>query len=114
MKPSIEQIAKVCHEANRALCQAFGDNSQPAWADAPDWQKASARAGVEFCIAHPLAPPSANHDVWMKQKLEEGWVYGPIKDPDQKQHPCIVPYEQLPRDQQAKDHIFRAIVYALA
>lgn len=30
------QIAQVCHEVNRAYCQALGDDSQPAWDDAPD------------------------------------------------------------------------------
>ena len=57
--------------------------------------------------------PEASHISWMKQKLEEGWVYGPVKDPENKQHPCIVPFDALPREQQAKDFIFRAVVHAL-
>lgn len=34
----VEQIARMAHEANRAYCQALGDDSQPAWEDAPEWQ----------------------------------------------------------------------------
>jgi hypothetical protein len=49
----------------------------------------------------------------MKQKVDEGWVYGAVKDPEAKTHPCIVPFDQLPREQQAKDFIFRAVVHAL-
>ncbi len=42
-----EQIARVAHEVNRAYCQALGDNSQPAWEDAPQWQRDSAMLGVK-------------------------------------------------------------------
>lgn len=106
-------IACVCHEVNRAYCQALGDDSQPAWADAPEWQRASALAGVQLHIQQPDAGARASHESWMAQKRAEGWVYGPVKDPDAKQHPCMVPFEQLPVEQQAKDYIFRAVVHAL-
>lgn len=108
-----EAIAKVCHEANRAYCETIGDNSQPAWEDAPAWQRGSAIKGVEFCITHPDAPPSANHDNWLAVKEAEGWKYGPVKDPEKKEHPCFVPYDQLPVEQQKKDALFRAVVAAL-
>lgn len=110
----IEAIARTCHEANRALCAAFGDLSQVAWAVAPDWQRTSAVNGVKFCIDNPSAPPSANHDSWMKEKVDGGWVFGAVKDAEAKTHPCIVPYDALPADQKAKDYIFKAIVGALA
>lgn len=109
----IDAIAKTCHEANRALCAAFGDHSQVAWEDAPSWQRDSAVGGVKFCIDNPEAPPSANHDSWMAAKVSDGWVYGSVKDADAKTHPCIVPYDELPADQKAKDYVFKAIVGAL-
>ncbi len=108
------QIAAVCHEVNRAYCQALGDHSQPAWEDAPQWQKDSALLGVELHCTNPNAGPEASHESWMKQKLADGWQYGPEKNPDLKLHHCIVPFDALPREQQAKDFIFRAVVLALA
>jgi len=111
---NIDSIAQVCHEANRAYCQTIGDNSQQPWDAAPQWQRDSAKKGVEFCLANPDAPPSANHDSWLKVKLAEGWVYGPVKDPEKKEHPCMVPYVQLPVEQQRKDALFKAVVAALA
>ena len=106
------ELAELCHEANRQYCQSIGDDSQPLWKDAPDWQKDSAINGVKFHLANPGAAPSASHDSWLAQKREEGWVYGPVKDPEKKEHPCMVEYDQLPPEQQAKDSLFIATIDA--
>lgn len=108
-----ELIAKTTHEANRAYCAAIGDNSQPAWNDAPIWQKNSALAGVGFHQKNPDALPSASHESWLAEKEKDGWKYGPVKDPEKKEHPCFVPYAELPQEQKAKDYIFGAIVKTL-
>jgi hypothetical protein len=105
-------IARVCHEVNRAYCQSLGDDSQPAWLDAPQWQKDSALAGVRLHREKNVGP-EASHEAWMIQKAKEGWVYGFKKDPEKKEHPCMVLFDELPREQQAKDYIFRAVVHAL-
>ena len=107
-----EQIAKVCHEANRALCESNGDFSQPTWDNAPDWQKTSAINGVNAHIEKGLTPEQS-HENWMKEKEENGWVYGETKDPEAKTHPCMVPYSELPADQKTKDYVFKAIVETL-
>lgn len=109
----VERIARVAHEANRAWCAAIGDNSQPAFEAAPAWQTDSARNGVRFHHANPQAGDSASHDSWMKEKVDGGWVFGEVKDPEAKTHPCIVPFDELPPEQQAKDRLFRAVVHAL-
>jgi hypothetical protein len=109
-----EEIAFVCHEVNRAYCAALGDMSQPAWADAPDWQKQSALSGVKFHIANRQAGADASHNNWYDEKLAAGWKYGPVKDPANLEHPCMVSFHELPREQQAKDWIFRAVVHSMA
>lgn len=108
-----EQIARVAHEANRAYCATIGDDSQPPWSSAPEWQRESAVNGVAFTRSHPNAPPSASHDSWLDEKRRAGWAYGPTKNAASKQHPCLVPYEQLPLDQQRKDALFQGVVRAL-
>lgn len=115
---TVEQIAKVAHETNRAYCSSIGDNSQPKWEEAPDWQKISAIKGVRFDLeshAKGVQPtPSARHDSWLAEKLADGWKYGPVKDSDKKEHPCFVPYESLPIEQRMKDYLFGAVVGAYA
>lgn len=114
MSLSIEEIAKVCHEANRGYCKALGDDSQLPWDEAPQWAKTSAINGVRFHLDNPNAGPSGSHENWLKEKEKEGWKYGEIKDPEKKEHPCFVPYDQLPKEQQAKDYIFTSIVKTLS
>jgi hypothetical protein len=108
----IEAIAKVCHEANRAYCETQGDNSQPDWEICPDWQRKSAIDGVIFHLNNPDANAADSHNNWMRQKQADGWMYGPIKDADKKEHPCMMPYESLPVFQQTKDFLFKNIVHA--
>lgn len=110
---SIEQIAEVCHEANRAYCKALGDTSQLPWSEAPEWQRKSACSGVEFHLKNFGASPSASHDEWLKTKQADGWKFGPVKDPTKKEHPCCVPFNQLSLEQQTKDLLFSRIVNAL-
>lgn len=111
---NINDIARVCHEVNRAYCHSLGDHSQASWELAPDWQRESAINGVRLHIGNPKAGPEASHIAWAQQKRVDGWKYGPVKDPINKLHPCLVPFDELPRDQQAKDFIFRAIVHTLS
>lgn len=106
-------IARVTHEINRAYCQAMGDDSQPSWDDAPDWQIKSAVNGVLFHLENPNAGPDASHNSWMKEKVDNGWSFGLTKDPENKFHPCIVPFNKLPKEQQAKDFLFRQVVHSL-
>lgn len=107
-----EAIARVCHEANRAYCLTQGDDSQFAWDDAPEWQRISARNGVE-AAKNPDAKPSDSHEAWMTEKLDNGWEYGPEKNPDKKEHPCLVPFDELPEMQRRKDRLFLAVARAL-
>jgi hypothetical protein len=106
-------IARVAHEVNKSYCESIGDHSQKSWEEAEGWQKQSAIKGVQFALENPDAPPSAQHDSWTADKVKDGWVYGPVKNPDTKEHPCLVPYEELPLEQRTKDYLFQAVVKSL-
>lgn len=106
-------IARVCHEINRAYCESLGDDSQVPWEQAEEWQQKSAIAGVEMHLANPDATPEQSHESWLAEKLADGWQYGDVKDAENKLHPCCVPYAELPQSQRSKDYIFRSIVHQL-
>lgn len=111
-----ERVAEACahaaHETNRAYCRAIGDDSQLPWDQAEQWQRDSAIAGVRHAIAGKS--PEQLHAAWCEHRIADGWVYGPVKDPAAKQHPCLVPYHELPELQRAKDNLFRQSVRAMA
>lgn len=109
-----EQLARIAHEVNREWCAFNGDHSQTVWDEAPAWQRESAINGVRFHLENPTAGDSASHDSWMREKVAGGWVHGEVKNADAipPTHPCIVPFEQLPPEQQFKDRLFRTIVHA--
>lgn len=35
------------------------------------------------------------HEVWSANRIKDGWVYGEVRDDEKKQHPCLIPYEEL-------------------
>jgi hypothetical protein len=109
-QPIIE-IARATHEVNRVYCWwALGDDSQTSWDEAPKWQQDSAVEGVRAILGGATTTPEEQHQAWMKQKLSLGWTYGAVKDPIARTHPCLLPFADLPVEQQMKDTIFRAVV----
>ena len=102
---STHTIAEIYHEANRIYCNALGDYTQKKWADAPAWQIESALIGVEAFRNGIATSPENIHISWMREKEVSGWVYGETKDATAKTHPCMVPYDQLPKEQRVKDHL---------
>lgn len=110
-----EKIARACHEVNRAYCQSIGDNSQMAWEDAPEMIRKSVVSGVVLHLeAGPQGvPPGTSHQAWLDYKLAEGWKWGPTKNFDTREHPNLMPFNDLPVNEQAKDFIFGAVVHVL-
>ena len=106
-------IAMACHEANKRWCEANGDETQSHWETAEQWQRDSAIKGVEFRINNPNAGEDSQHNAWMADKINDGWVWGETKDFGLKTHPCIVPFNRLSAFQQKKDRLFCAIVDVL-
>jgi ryanodine receptor 2 len=43
------------------------------------------------------------HDSWAQERLRLGWSYGPRQDDVKRQHPCLVPYAQLPDSEKQLD-----------
>lgn len=108
----IEACAQAAHEANRAYCIALGDMSQPAWHEAPQWQRSSAINGVAGVLLGN--GPRESHVSWLHEKETTGWKFGPVKDPEKKEHPCFVPYDELPPAQKQKDAVFVGVVKSVA
>jgi len=110
---TIEQIAEIAHNVNKAYCEALGDFNQKPWSIAEDWQKKSCIEGIQYLLENVDTTPAESHMRWLSSKKADGWVYGEVKDAEKKIHPCMKPYDELPTEQKAKDFIFMAVIYNL-
>lgn len=43
------------------------------------------------------------HEIWAKQRIGDGWQYGPQRDDAKKHHPCLVPYHDLTESEKEYD-----------
>ena len=43
------------------------------------------------------------HEVWAQTRMEQGWTYGEERSDALKQHPCLIPYEELPEAEKEYD-----------
>ena len=51
------------------------------------------------------------HDVWAKARMDDGWVFGIQRNDNEKTHPCLIPYSELPESEKEYDRA--AAVYTL-
>ena len=95
-----EFIAKIRHIGWVAYQIAVG---QPYNERINEDQLKSLVDGIQFIDANPNITPKENHNNWMRMKVQQGWVYGEIKDFEKKTHPDLVPFDELPTVEQRKD-----------
>ena len=43
------------------------------------------------------------HEEWAQSRIKQGWRYGNERSDALKQHPCLIPYEELPEVEKAYD-----------
>ena len=43
------------------------------------------------------------HDIWARQRIADGWSWGPERNDGKKQHPGLVPYADLSEGEKAYD-----------
>lgn len=91
----------------------IGDSTHARWLAATKDQKDSVIAGVERIVANPEITAEELHAEWKAYKVAQGYVYGPVKNDETKEHPNIVPWMDLPLKQRKKDDLFLGIVKAL-
>ncbi|MBQ0022222.1 MAG: Ryanodine receptor Ryr [Prevotellaceae bacterium] len=43
------------------------------------------------------------HEVWAAGRMREGWTFGPLRNDEKRETPCLVPYEELSDEEKAYD-----------
>lgn len=102
-------IAQVLHAANRAYTEVIGGMAHnPTWEELSAQEKSNLIEAVKSTIENPRTPEQS-HEAWMNSKLEQGWKYGPHKNPIKKTHPDLIPFRDLPFEEKIKDALYLGI-----
>lgn len=109
----LDAIACIVHESLRAYGAEIGESSAVPWEQSPRWQRYSTLSMVSAILRGEVTSPEASHRVWCENREREGWRFGPEIDAEQRTHPCLVPWRELPVEQRRKDVVFFALVTAL-
>jgi hypothetical protein len=54
------------------------------------------------------------HEIWARERISEGWTLGPRRDDEEKKHPYLIPYDDLPESEKRIDKIMAAQTLAAA
>ena len=103
--------AKFVYEAARIAAEMAG---APIVPEPYDHREGPFKMQFEKVIEKQTGPKRSNcaeelHDDWVKAYEVMGWVYGPVRDVEQKTHPDMVPYDELDHLERDKDAVFVAL-----
>ncbi len=109
MKDLLDIMAKTANDALASYYDKEHIHNLVPWSQASDQQKESARKSARFWLNNPDATAAYAHDLWVDKKVKAGWAAGTKIDIELKTLPCLVPYEELPRQKQVGCELFRNI-----
>jgi len=99
------QVARAAHNTYAAYCKTIGDHNVESWDDAQAWQRESSIAMTRSILAGSFSV-SAEHERWLAEKKEKGFVYAATRNDDPTKgpltNPNIRPYNELPFAQRVK------------
>lgn len=96
----IEFITEIRHACWVSYQIAAG---QPYNVEMNNDQRVSLRDGVQYMIDNPDITSEQSHNNWMKMKTLQDWRWGPVKDFDERTHPNLVSFDNLPDVEKLKD-----------
>ena len=77
------------------------DMSESAYTPKPLDTSAVALPGELAALTERLAENT--HELWAQERLVQGWKLGPERNDERKEHPCLVPYSELPESEKQFD-----------
>jgi hypothetical protein len=108
-----DQVAHYVYEINRAVRCCNGQSVGEPYLDVNEEKKVSLRNAVLLAWqAGSTLNNEESHNRWTYAKLREGWRLGPVEDATKKEHPNLIPYDELVWTEQLKDHLFQIVVAA--
>jgi len=108
------EVAKTVHAVTRAYSYAIGQAElPPEWEHLPNKEKALSKNLIAEAISHLICTPQELHETWVKEKCERGWIHGLERDYDNKKHPCLVEWAELPEEEKIRDQMIVTLIWEL-
>lgn len=104
-EPDYVRLASLVNAMNKAYCQWLSGQAPQMTHE----EKASSIEGLEKIYRKGFFHPRDLHDSWMGRKLRLGWRFGESKSEEDKTHPCLLPFSDLPAEEQFKDLLFGTV-----
>lgn len=103
-------IAKVYHQMRKALCETYADYTQKDWEQCEQWERDIEIEYVENWKCYPDDTLAVfHHERFIANMSRKGWSYGETPNREDKKHPVLAQYSDLPCFQKIFDEIFKII-----
>jgi hypothetical protein len=103
-------LAESCHEVTKVLSEQVLSEDKKEWKLIDSKAKARMINAVQRAIEKKITDPAIAHEDWMADMIKEGWTHGEEYSEENKTHPCLVHYADLPTGQQTKDELYLAVL----
>lgn len=107
-------IATVAVMVIAAFKSSIGEDAVEDFAVLPEPQKKSLLDGIEMLVADPDAGPDARHSAWVNGMLTDGWALGDEINEQNKTHPLLMSFDELPESEQIKEKLLHAVVRSMS
>lgn len=103
-------LAEACHEAVKIVSEQILSEDKKEWKLISSEDKSRLINAIRRTIDEKITDPAVAHGNWIVDMEKDGWKQGEEFSNENKTHPCMVPYDQLPTGQQTKDYIYLSIL----
>lgn len=106
----IEMIARIAHEAIRALCLESGYPVAEPWDNASPEERAVTLSDVNYHLNNPLVGDAARHNDWLAAMRKDKWKFGQQYSLEDKTDPAMIPYNLVDPAKRNQDRLLRYVV----
>lgn len=110
MRFNSREIAEIIHGVTSRISRCDG-SKVCEWDDLTEFQRNNATRAVAKIYSEPQRTPKELHDLWMEPLIENGWTCGEYSV-ENKQHPSLLPFEELIDSEVLKDCIWSHLTQA--
>lgn len=104
---------RIVYAATAQLRQELGQTSGLMWEQLPERTRIEVETGVRDISTGRVKSPPQMHERWRDAMIKDGWTSGLVIDRENKKHPAICAFDELPILEQAKYNLFWSVAQTM-